>query len=86
METLTTGKPFPFRVDAVDAAGNVVPAPAPIVVTIDGATQPAPPDGAYSFTPTAKSGEIDATCTGLPNLADPYTATDPAVGLKLTAL
>ncbi|MGH7487658.1 MAG: hypothetical protein ACREMY_18945, partial [bacterium] len=39
----------------------------------------------YSYTPTAAgAGEIDAACTGLPNLADPVTVTDPAVALKLT--
>jgi hypothetical protein len=86
VETLIVGKAFPFRVDAVDANGKIVPAPAPIVVTVDGSTLSPAVDGSYSFTPTAASGEIDATCTGLPNLADPYTATDPAVALKLTPL
>lgn len=86
METLVVGKPFPFRVDAVDASGKVVPAPNQIVVTIDGSAQTAAADGSYSFTPSAASGEIDATCDTLPPLTDPYTANDPAVALKLTPL
>ena len=88
METLVIGKPFPFKVIGIDADGaDTTNLPAPPTVVVDGTAVPALADGTFTFTPTAASGNIVASCTGLPDLTDPYTASAaPAVALKVVPL